>query len=179
MAELATIARPYANAVFDLAKQRGALEDWSRQLAMAAAVASDPAIVAVIESPATTSVQKSNTLARVCGDDLSREGKQLVQVLARNKRLHLLPEISAQFEALRAQEEALLEVEVVSAFPLSDGEEARLTESLGRRFSREIQLTSRVDEGLIGGAIIRAGDTVIDGSIRGKLERLSETLQRT
>ncbi len=100
-------------------------------------------------------------------------------MLARNKRLHLLAEISAQFEALRAQEEASLDVEVVSAYSLDDAEQQRLDESLARRFEREIQLTSRVEETLLGGAIIRAGDTVIDGSVRGKLKKLSETLQRT
>ena len=108
----------------------------------------------------------------------SREGKQLLHVLAGNKRLHLLAEISAQYEELRAQEQASLEVEVVSAFALDDVEQKRITEALARRFEREIVLTSRVDESLLGGAIIRAGDTVIDGSVRGKLEKLSEMLQR-
>ena len=178
MAEIATIARPYANAVFELAKERRALDEWSRQLQLAAAVAAEPEIVEIIESPAVTSAEKSNTLARVCGDDLSREGKQFVQVLARNKRLHLIAEIGAQFEARRAQEEASLDVEVISAFELSEAEHRRVVEALERRFKREIQLTARVDESLIGGAIIRAGDTVIDGSVRGKLEKLAETLQR-
>jgi F-type H+-transporting ATPase subunit delta len=178
MAEIATIARPYANAVFELAKERRAIDEWSKQLQLAAAVAAQPQILEIIESPATTGIEKSNTVARVCGDDLSREGKQFVLVLARNKRLHLIGEISAQFEALRAQEEASLDVEVVSAFALSETEQRRLVEALGRRFDREIQLTAQVDESLIGGAVIRAGDTVIDGSVKGKLEKLAETLQR-
>ncbi len=179
MAEIATIARPYANAVFEIAKRKRAIDVWSRELALVAAVAEDPAIKDVIDSPAATSLQKANTLARVCGDDLSREGKQFVQVLSRNKRLHLLAEISTQFEELRAQEQASLEVEVVSAYAMDDAEQKRLVDALARRFEREIQLTSRVDESLLGGAIIRAGDTVIDGSVKGKLEKLSETLQRT
>jgi F-type H+-transporting ATPase subunit delta len=178
MAEIATIARPYANAVFELAKKRRAIDAWSRELAVVAAVAAEPEIKDVIDSPAATSLQKANTLARVCGEDISREGKQFVQILARNKRLHLLTEISEQFEALRAQEQASLEVDVISAYPLDDAEQKRLTEALGRRFEREVLLTSRVDESLLGGVIIRAGDTVIDGSVRGKLEKLSETLQR-
>jgi F-type H+-transporting ATPase subunit delta len=179
MAEIATIARPYANAVFDLAKRKRALDGWSRELAVLAAVAAEPLIKDVIDSPAATSFQKANALARVCGEDLSREGRQLLQVLAGNKRLHLLAEISAQYEELLALEQASLEVEVVSAFALDDAEHKRITEALTRRFEREIVLTSRVDESLLGGAIIRAGDTVIDGSVRGKLEKLSETLQRT
>jgi len=179
MAEIATIARPYAYAVFELAKRKRELDGWSRELTVLAAVAADPSIQEAIDSPAATSLQKANALARVCGDDLSREGKQLLQVLAGNKRLHLLGEISSQYEALRAQEQATLEVEVVSAYALDDAEQARIIEALARRFEREIVLTSRVDESLLGGAIIRAGDTVIDGSVRGKLEKLSETLQRT
>jgi F-type H+-transporting ATPase subunit delta len=178
MAELATIARPYANAVFDVAKRKNAIDAWSRQLAVIAAVARDASINEVIESPAITSVQKANTIARVCGDDLGSEGKQFLQVLARNKRLHLLTEISAQFDQLRAQEEASLEVEVISAYSLNEAEEQRLVEALNRRFKKEIHLTSRVDESLLGGAIIRAGDTVIDGSVRGKLNRLGESIQR-
>jgi len=179
MAEIATIARPYANAVFELAKRKRALDGWSRELAVLAAVAAEPSIKEVIDSPAATSVQKANSIAGVCGDALSREGKQLLQVLAGNRRLHLLAEIGTQYEELRAQEQATLEVEVVSAYALDDAEQTRIIEALTRRFEREIVLTSRVDESLLGGAIIRAGDTVIDGSVRGKLEKLSETLQRT
>jgi len=179
MAEIATLARPYANAVFELAKGRKVLDDWSKQLALVAAVAAEPSVKEIIDSPASTNLEKSNTLVRVCGDDLSREGKQFLHVLARNKRLDLLEEISTQYEALRAQEESTLEVEIVSAYALSDSERGRFSEALAHRFQREIQLTSRVDATLLGGAIIRAGDTVIDGSVRGKLEKLSETLQRT
>jgi len=179
MPEIATIARPYANAIFELAKRKRAVDAWSRELAVLAAVAAEPSIKDVIDSPAATSVQKANSLARVCGDDLSREGKQLLQVLAGNRRLHLLAEIGTQYEELRAQEQATLEVEVVSAYALEAAEQTRIIEALARRFERDIVLTSRVDESLLGGAIIRAGDTVIDGSVRGKLEKLSETLQRT
>jgi F-type H+-transporting ATPase subunit delta len=179
MAEIATIARPYANAVFEIAKKRRTIDEWSRELTVMAAVAEQPAIQEVIDSPAFTGLQKSTTLARVCGDDISREGKQFLQVLARNKRLHLLAEICAQFEALRALEQASLDVDVISAYPLDDAEQKRLTDTLARRFEREIRMTSRVDETLLGGVVIRAGDTVIDGSVRGKLEKLSETLQRT
>src|ERR1700754_130443 len=105
MAEIATIARPYANAVFEIAKRKRALDTWSRELTMVAAFPAGPAVREVIDSPAATSLQKATTVARVCGDELSREGRQFVQVLARNKRLHLLAEISTQFEALRALEQ--------------------------------------------------------------------------
>jgi len=179
MAELATLARPYARAAFDIAKHDKALDAWSRQFAFVVGAAAAPALQAIIESPSVTSDEKVNRLAQVCGEEISAKGKKFLQVLARNKRLELLPEIGAQFEALRAQEEKSLDVEIISAFALDDAERSRLTEVLGRRFQREIQLTGRVDESLLGGIVIRAGDTVIDGSVRGKLAKLAETLQRT
>ncbi len=179
MAEVATLARPYANAIFDIAKSEKRLDGWSRELTFAATAAAAPKIKAAIESPSLSGEEKVRQMALVCADELSAKGKQLLHVLARNKRLTLLGEIRAQFEVLRAQEEQLLDVEVVSAHALDDAERMRLTEALGRRFQREIQLSSRVDETLLGGVVIRAGDTVIDGSVRGKLEKLAETLQRT
>jgi F-type H+-transporting ATPase subunit delta len=179
MAEIATLARPYANAVFDIAKAEKHLEVWSRQLSFAAAAAVDPTVKEVIDAPSVTNDEKAKKIAQVCGDELNQIGRKFVQVLARNKRLHLLSEISAQFEALRAEEEKSLDVEVISAYELTVQEQMRLADVLHRRFEREIQLTSRVDAALLGGVVIRAGDTVIDGSVRGKLEKLAESLQRT
>ena len=179
MAEIATLARPYANAVFDIAKADRQFEAWSRQLAFAASAVTAPALKALVDAPSATSEAKARRIASVCGDDLSEKGRRLLEVLARNKRLHLLPEISTQYEMLRAQAEESLDVEVVSAQPLLDEERGRLVEGLKRRFDRDIQLTSRVDTSLMGGIVIRAGDTVIDGSVRGRLEKLAETLQRT
>jgi F-type H+-transporting ATPase subunit delta len=179
MAEIATLARPYANAIFDIAKADGQFDVWSRQLAFAAAAVAAPVLKAFVDAPAATSDEKARRIASVCGDDLSQKGRRLLEVLAHNKRLHLLPEISAQYEVLRAQAEKSLDVEVVSAHALGDEERNRLLGVLKRRFDRDIQLTSRVDANLMGGVVIRAGDTVIDGSVRGKLEKLAETLQRT
>jgi F-type H+-transporting ATPase subunit delta len=102
-----------------------------------------------------------------------------VQTLADNKRLDLIEDLREQYESLRAAEEQILDVEVVSAFPLTDEQGAVITRSLTAKYSKEVNLTSVVDENLLGGAIIRAGDTVIDGSVRGKLDKLAESLQRT
>ena len=179
MAEIATLARPYANAVFDIAKAEKHLEGWSRQLGFAAAAAADPTVKEVIDAPSVTNDDKAKKIVQVCGDELSQMGRKFVQVLARNKRLQLLPEISAQFEALRALEEKSLDVEIISAYELSEQEQTRLADVLSRRFEREIQMTSRVDTTLVGGVVIRAGDTVIDGSVKGKLEKLAESLQRS
>jgi len=117
-------------------------------------------------------------LSGLCADALDDRGRALVDLLARNKRLALIGEINVQFEELKAQEERVLDVEVVSAFPLTDAQSALLRDALARRYAREVNMTSRVDPGLVGGAVIRAGDTVVDGSLRGRLARLAETLQR-
>ncbi len=140
--------------------------------------ASDEQVKRLLESPEVGDEQKAFRLTEVCGDELNDRGRKFVQVLAQNKRLDIIAEISAQFEALRAAEEQTLDVEVISAYPISDSESATLREGLARKFAKAVNLSSSVDSSLIGGAVIRAGDTVIDGSIRGKLNKLAETLQR-
>ena len=179
MAELATLARPYANAVFDIAKGAGALDSWSRMLSLLGVVAVDPSVNQILEAPDTPDEQKAFRLAGLCGDELDDRARKMIQVLARNKRLGLIGEIRDQFEELKAQDEKVLEVEVVSARPLSAEQEGEIRSALADRYQREVNMSSRVDEQLLGGAVIRAGDTVIDGSVRGKLDKLAETLQRT
>jgi len=179
MAELATLARPYANAVFASAKASGELDRWSRMLQFLAAASSDVQMKVLLEAPEVAEVQKAHQLVEVCGEELDNRAKNFVQVLAANKRLNLIEEIGELFEDLRAQEQQSLDVEVISAFPLSDAEAESLRAALGRRFAKEVRLTSEVDRNLIGGAVIRAGDMVIDGSVRGKLNKLSEAIQRT
>ncbi|MEN9508375.1 MAG: hypothetical protein RLZZ621_938 [Gemmatimonadota bacterium] len=178
MAEIATLARPYAKAVFELAKSQARLGPWGDMLALLAAVASQPLVEQLLESPDMPEPDKARRLAALCADSLDDRGRALVDLLARNKRLGLIGEINAQFEELKAQEERVLDVEVVSAFPLTDAQSALLRDALARRYAREVNMTSRVDPALVGGAIIRAGDTVVDGSLRGRLARLAETLQR-
>lgn len=178
MAELATLARPYANAVFAAAKSDASLERWSRMLAFMVAVASEPQVKRLLDSPEVGEEQKAFRLAELCGDELNDRARKFIQVLANNKRLDIIAEISEQFEELRAAEEQTLDVEVVSAYPISDEQTASLRQALTRKYAKDVNLTSAVDSSLIGGAIIRAGDTVIDGSLRGKLDKLAETLQR-
>jgi F-type H+-transporting ATPase subunit delta len=179
MAELATLARPYANAVFAVAKQDGDLERWSRMLGFLAVASSDPQVKLLLDSPEVADEQKAFRLSEVCGDELNDRARKLAQVLARNKRLDLIDQLREQFESLRAAEEQILDVEVVSAFELTDEQSAAISQSLAAKYSKEVNLTSAVDSNLIGGAIIRAGDTVVDGSVRGKLDKLAESLQRT
>ena len=179
MAEFATLARPYANAAFDVAKSAGRLEEWSRGLNLLALAGEDPNLKAMIQSPTATTAEKAFKLAELFRDDLLDSVRQFVHVLAENKRLSLLAEITTQFEVWRADEARTLDVEVTTAVPLSDSEQNRFQEILERRFEQQINLTTAVDETIIGGAHIRAGDTVIDGSLRGRLAKLGEAFARS
>ena len=179
MAELATLARPYANAVFATAKNDGSLERWSRMLTFMVTAANEPQVKQLLDSPDVGDEQKAFRLSDICGEELNDRARKFVQVLATNKRLDILAQIQDQFEQLRAAEEETLDVEVISAYPLSEQETERMRGALSSKYQKEVSLTSTVDPNLIGGAVIRAGDTVIDGSLRGKLDKLAENLQRT
>ena len=178
MAELATIARPYANAVFDLAKRDNALEQWSRMLAVLDATTHDETVSRLLHSPDLASSAKAFRVAEICGDELDDRGKKFLQSLADHDRLPVINEVREQFELLRAEELKSLEVEVISAYPLSDAQSDALKNALNKKFEKDISIESSVDASLIGGAVIRAGDMVIDGSVRGKLQKLAETLEQ-
>lgn len=178
MAELATLARPYAKAVFELAKGDRSLDQWSRMLGFLSAAAAAPKVRALLDSPDLSAEVKAERLVEICGEELNDRAKALVRILARNKRLDALEEIREQFEARKAEEERMLDVEVVTAHPLSAEQSDALRTALQKRFEREVNLTSRVDDAVLGGAVIRAGDTVIDASLRGRLDKLAESLQR-
>ena len=178
MAELATLARPYANAVFDLARERGQLDRWARQLAILAELSQVPRVWALVESPALPDEAKAHQLAELAGADLDEAGRGLVHALAVNKRLPLLPEIRRQFDALKAEADKTLAVEITAATPLTAVDLERFEKALTQRFEQRVEMTSNVDPALLGGAVIRAGDTVFDGSVRGKLDKLAESLAK-
>lgn len=179
MAELATIARPYANAVFDLAKREASLDRWSRMLDVLDATARHERVQTLLDTPDLPAVAKAFRLAELCGDELDDRGKKFLQALAEHDRLPLIDEVRSQFELLRAEEERSLEVEVITAYELTPEQSERLKQALNAKFNKDIAIESRVDASLIGGAVIRAGDTVIDGSVRGKLTKLVDTLVHT
>ena len=176
MAELSTLARPYARAAFEYARQGNALEQWAGQLATAAAVAADERMASALDNPSLTSEQQAATLNDVCGDATSAQVKNFVSILADNKRIALLPEIRRQFELFKANLEKSVDVEVISAFDLSEAVTSRLAEVLGRKLEREVKMSTSTDRDLLGGVLIRAGDTVIDGSVRGRLNKLAEAM---
>lgn len=176
MSELITVARPYAQAAFDLARETGALQSWSDSLAFAAMVAGDEAMAEAIDNPNLTVDQRAELFNTVCADRLDDSGRNFIRLLAENGRMAALPEIAELFEKLRAEEEGSIEAKVVSAKPLNDTQQAEIIASLKKRFDREVTLQCETDESLLGGAIIRAGDTVIDGSMRGRLEKFTTAL---
>jgi len=176
MAELSTIARPYAKAAFEYARDKSALPQWSEQLAAVAAVTMDSTMQAVLGSPSFTSVQQAQTLSEVCGDALGGEVRNFVEILAGNKRLSLLPEIYTLFEQHKANQEKSVDVEVVSAFEMADDTRDTLATVLGKKLEREVRVSTSTDKDLLGGVLIRAGDLVIDGSVRGRLNKLAEAM---
>ena len=173
MAELSTLARPYAKAAFEFARDKGELTQWSGQLATCAAVAADEGMDAVLDNPSLTDEQQAATLNEVCGDATGEAVKNFVRILSTNKRLSLLPQIAAQFELFKANLERSVDVEVISAFDLDDATTTKLADVLGKKLEREVVVSTSTDADLLGGVLIRAGDLVIDGSVRVRLNKLA------
>lgn len=174
MAELSTLARPYAEAVFRLAKEQGTLADWSSRLSMLAAIVSDTRMQTVIADPNTSAERAAELIGSIT--DTGEAGKNLLTVLAGYDRLSLLPEISAQFEVLKAEAEGKLEATIVSAQAMSQSQVDEMLAALKARFGRDVEASVAVDDSLIGGAVITVGDQVIDGSVKGRLQKMAAAL---
>lgn len=177
MSELSTLARPYAEAVYRLAQSEGDLAGWSARVETLAAIVSDAQVAALIADPAVSSQRVSTLVIDVAGQSLGERGANFVNVLADNDRLTLLPEISAQFETLKAEAEGVIEATITSAQALTQAQIDDLVAGLKARFNRSVTVEVAVDPELIGGAVIAVGDQVIDGSVKGRLERMSFALQ--
>jgi F-type H+-transporting ATPase subunit delta len=176
MAEAATIARPYAKAAFETARDAQSLADWSKALQTGAAICADARIEDLIDNPKLSVDQVVSMFAGLGGGGIDAHWQNFVRLLAENKRLTALTAIMLQYEALRAEYEKELDVEVTSAAALSAEQQAKLGASLKTRFKRDVRMSTTVDPALLGGAVIRAGDLVIDGSIKGRLERLASEI---
>ncbi len=176
MAEATTIARPYAQAVFELAKGNSKLAEWSDALTLLSAAANDKAVSALITNPNVSNDQLVELLVAIGGSKLDKEGKNFLKVLAENGRLNVISEIAANFDELKAEAEKTVKAEVVSAFKLTAPQKAKLEAALKKRLGCEVEVLSTVDKSIVGGAIIRAGDMIIDGSITAQLDRLSSDL---
>jgi F-type H+-transporting ATPase subunit delta len=177
MAELVTVARPYAKAVFKFAHEAKTTAEWSVMLGFAAAVITDKTMAKDLDNPQLTAEKKAELFIGVCSDKLNAAGKQFIHLLAQNKRLKVLPQVSVLFEHLLAEQQRRQDVQVTSAYQLTAAEQENLKKVLAKKLGKEISLHSCVDKTLIGGVIIRAGDTVIDSSVRGKLQQLSHELR--
>ncbi len=182
MAETATVARPYARAAFAYGREHNALAAWSQLLAAGAAVAANGDAAQYFSNPRVSGAQLVDLIAGVAagaGATVSPEARNFLALLAENHRLHLLPAIAGQYEALRADVENTLDVAVTTALALSGEQRARLAAALGTRFGRTVRLEEKIDPTLVGGAIVRAGDLVIDGSLKGRLARLEQQMSQS
>ena len=176
MAERATVARPYAKAAFEYARDANAFARWSQALATASEIAADPRVAELTKNPSLTAADLAALVIDVSGDKLDAGMQNFVRVLAENHRLLLLPEIAAHYEQFRAAVENTVDVEVTSAVPLNEAQAQRLKQALSTRLKCQVHMRTGVDSTLLGGAVLRAGDLVIDGSLKGRLERLATEL---
>lgn len=176
MAELSTLARPYAKAAFEYAVEAKDVQGWSDSLSLAASVAQQPAVEKLLSSPSATAVKQAGAVQNICGDELATACQNFISILSENRRLQLLPQISQQFEIMKANLEKAVDVDVVAASKLNAAQQKALSEALSAKLERKVNLQVSLDKSLLGGAVIRAGDTVIDGSIRGRLTKLAESL---
>ncbi|MGC1816425.1 MAG: F0F1 ATP synthase subunit delta [Casimicrobiaceae bacterium] len=177
MAELSTIARPYAEAAFEIAQQGSALGAWSQMLRFAATIVGDARVAAALDNPRLDAGAKESLLLSIAGDRFDAQARNFIRVLVEADRVAVLPQISAQFDALKDEAEATAKATIESAFELSDAQVAALKAALEQRFGRKIEATVSINPALIGGARVTVGDAVIDGSVQAKLGAMSTQLR--
>lgn len=173
MAEHTIVARPYAKAIFELARDGDAFEEWASLLALACTAVEDDAFLAYMHSPDAEPGRLVDIILSVCGECAGELGQNFLRLLAENHRLSSLPAIAQEFESLRDEYENVADVAVTSAIPLSQEQKQEIEAAMKSRLGKNVRLNCDVDAALIGGAIIRSGDVVIDGSLRGRLDQLA------
>jgi F-type H+-transporting ATPase subunit delta len=173
MADRSTIARPYAKAAFRQATASSQLDRWSSLLDRAAATVSDARVASLIGNPRVTPEQVADLVTSVAGENLNEQESNFLRVLADNRRLRILPDIARLFQAMKDDAEGTVDVTVTSAAVMQDSEREQIAAALAKRFGRKVRVHTSVDPALIGGAVVRAGDLVIDGSIKSRLERMA------
>ncbi|MGD8176139.1 F0F1 ATP synthase subunit delta [Marinimicrobium sp. ARAG 43.8] len=176
MAELTTLARPYAKAAFQYALEAEALGEWAKQLATLAGASQYGAMAELIATPSLSASEQADALIDACGDELSEPVRKYVQLLAQNKRLVLLPQIAELFEAFKHAHEHAVDVELTTAFELTDADQETLAKALEQKLKRKINVRAQIDQKLMAGVVVKAGDLVIDGSMRGRLEKLARAI---
>ncbi|AOV18307.1 ATP synthase F1 subunit delta [Acidihalobacter aeolianus] len=178
MSEQVTLARPYARAAFELAQAENAIERWKSAVETLAALSVMPDVQAVIGDPRLPPMVQAQILIDAGGDAFDTEASNLVRVLAENRRLDVAPEIAAHFEAMADAAAGTVEAEAVSAYPLDEAQRKQLVEALKRRLGKNVNLQTREDPELLGGVVVRAGDLVIDGSLKGRLGQMARAMSR-
>ena len=176
MSELLTLARPYAEAVFKRAIETKATSDWSEMLVFLSVVMQDKEMLAIIANPKVSQEQLTSLLLDICQDQLKEEGENFLKLLIENDRLILAPQISELYESYKAEHEGYIDVEVTSAYALTKEEQNKFSTTLKKILDKEIHITTSIDKSLIGGFLAKAGDKVIDGSIKGQLQQLAKIL---
>ena len=177
MAELATIARPYAEAAFALAREGGALPKWADTMATLASVTTDAKVSAAVDSPKLSAEQKQAMFTTLLGDKLDASTTSFISVLLNADRVKLLPQINEHFQALKRDNDNVARATIVSAFPLTEQQRDELKGALARRYGRQIEAVEEVDATLLGGAKIIVGDQVIDRTVVGQLNKMSRQIK--
>jgi F-type H+-transporting ATPase subunit delta len=176
MSSLITLARPYAKAAFELARDEQSLVAWEEMLRLASEMVTEKSMAGLLESPHISSEELVRIITETAGDAFTGRFQDFLAVLGGNGRLPLLPQVTSLFSQLREKAEKRMSVKVISAVPLSDEQAGRLRDALSQRMECEIELDNEINKDVIGGAVVYAGDQVIDGSLRGRLEKLSTSL---
>ncbi len=177
MAEVAALARPYAEAVYLLAEEKGQVDQWSETLEFLKQVTSDKLLKQLADNPKISKAMLEEAMVDICKEQLNDEGLNFIKLLIKNNRLQLVAEIAEQYEAKKAEKSGFLDVTVTSAFPMSEGDVKELTVSLSGSFGKQVKISVKEDSSLIGGMIIRVGDKVIDGSLSGQIKQLANKLK--
>lgn len=174
--EISSIARPYAEALFAHATENGKQELWSEMLGFLAAAVEDVNMQQVVGNPAVTGQQLADLLLEIGGGRLNDEGQNLVKLVVQNKKVPALPEIARQFEALKSQSEGAIDVVITSAYEMKPAQQQLIADALQKKLNRQVNISNKTDDSLLGGVHIKAGDMVIDGSIKGQLSKLANEL---
>lgn len=178
MSDLSTAARPYAKAVYELASENNSEQQWSESLAYLSVVCADEQIASRLDDPTITHNKLSELLISICGDKVGDQGGNLIKLMAESGRLPLMSEVAGIYEELVASSKGIVDAQMISAFDVTDAQREAVIASLKKRFNKEVRLEVSVDSELLGGAIIKAGDLVIDGSVKGRMAKMTSSLTR-
>ncbi|PWQ94524.1 F0F1 ATP synthase subunit delta [Leucothrix arctica] len=176
MSELTTAARPYAKAVFEIAEATGSLDSWSEQLGLMASIVASEDSASLLDNPKVSTSQKIDSFVEFASGDLNEQSVNLLKSLGENNRFVLLPDVASLFEELKSESQGEVEGELIAAAKVNQEQEDAIVAALEKRLGRKVKLVTKIDETLLGGAVIRVGDLVIDGSLQGRFQTLKSNL---